>query len=364
MFHTLQVVQCFRSGKCFGQNTCDSRARLFVQTAPELKVKEESEPSEIRTATLKVPSYAWRWPPAWPFPNEFLDPVTVNGTDITNPTYGTFLYHFEGINFDANTLTLFVAPKSFLDWVENSKNFQSLLKKSLAQPKSVYKDIWRVLKPGGTCISYFNGKTYIFPEGPKPVSMYSAFGGWENILGIDLLGTTGSTQMKFDLPAANAGLGTAYAVQASKVSKELDLPFPPPLSDNELFANWTANLTSYLDFRMFGARNIEKQDRRFVALRLASEYSKNSEQPDPAAISTRVSKLSEIYSILKDVKDSVIPPAVKALLAYFLSIEWQNTDKEKTALARALGVQPPDEDFWLPVSKLTALIPPKQKVLS
>lgn len=76
--------------------------------------------------------------------------------------------------------------------------------------------------------------------------------------------------MKFDLPAANAGLGTAYAVQASKVSKELDLPFPPPLSDNELFANWTANLTSYLDFRMFGARNIEKQDRRFVALRLAS----------------------------------------------------------------------------------------------
>lgn len=207
MFHTLQVVQCFRSGKCFGQNTCDSRARLFVQTAPELKVKEESEPSEIRTATLKVPSYAWRWPPAWPFPNEFLDPVTVNGTDITNPTYSTFLYHFEGINFDANTLTLFVAPKSFLDWVENSKNFQSLLKsprnkflsieelvdtseiyysdeyfdriavlagiESLAQPKSVYKDIWRVLKPGGTCISYFNGKTYIFPEGPKPVSMWT-----------------------------------------------------------------------------------------------------------------------------------------------------------------------------------------------
>lgn len=45
-------------------------------------------------------------------------------------------------------------------------------------------------------------------------------------------------------------------------------------------------------------------------------------------------------------------------------LKWQNTDKEKTALARALGVQPPDEDFWLPVSKLTALIPPKQKVLS
>ena len=35
-------------------------------------------------------------------------------------------------------------------------------------------------------------------------------------------------------------------------------------------ANFTANLTSFLDVRLLGVRNLDKQDRRFVAIRLAS----------------------------------------------------------------------------------------------
>ena len=44
-------------------------------------------------------------------------------------------------------------------------------------------------------------------------------------------------------------------------------------------------------------------------------------------------------------------------------MQWSDSELERGALAQAVGLQPPDADFWLPVSKLTAAVPPRQKVL-
>ena len=317
----LQLLEHSKSFKPYGKWVAKRISKLFVQTAtPE---KEESIQIN-QVGTLKVPANAWRWPPVWPFPKEFLDPVQVSATENnrTEPTIAAFLSHFDNVSPIGKSNTLLVAPKSFQQMIDTVKFPFSFISiedlestrtvnypdeffdrvavlagiESLLEPRDVYRDIWRVLKQDGACVSYFNGKPYIFPlditdsdgkgaeSALRPMSMwttmtdeqkiwiagsyfqYAAPGGWTDILGFDLLGNSGEEKMKFELGSADV---TAYAVQASKIS------YPPlqlleggiePLPR----ANFTANLTSFLDVRLLGVRNLDKQDRRFVAIRLAS----------------------------------------------------------------------------------------------
>lgn len=345
VFHISFLPICFlllflQFGKSFkptGKWATKKISKFFIQTAtPDLESKDEA--IQINpVGTLKIPANAWRWPPVWPFPKEFLDPVlvTVTENNRTEPTFSTFLSHFDNVSPIGKSNTLLVAPKSFQQLTDSIKfpfsfvsiedlsatrtlnypddNFDRVAVlagiESLAEPRDAYRDIWRVLKPDGACVSYFNGKPYIFPfdttdsesnqgaEGvpvPRPMSMwttmtdeqkiwiagsyfqYAAPGGWTNILGYDLLGSSGEEKMKFELGSADL---TAYAVQASKIA------YPTLLLSREgggeplHRANWTANLTSFLDVRLLGLRNFEKQDRRFVAIRLASNRTPSTYLP-------------------------------------------------------------------------------------
>ena len=63
-----------------------------------------------------------------------------------------------------------------------------------------------------------------------------------------------------------------------------------------------------------------------------------------------------------DVKEVVFPTPVKAMLASFLVDEWQDSDVEKQALRMAVGLDPPDEEFWKPIGAATSSLSPRDKI--
>lgn len=75
-----------------------------------------------------------------------------------------------------------------------------------------------------------------------------------------------------------------------------------------------------------------------------------------------VSKLSEIYDTLKDVKDTVIPKPIKSILANYLFSSWTNSRQQIDALRMGLGVQPPD-DYWRSIGELTKNMLPRNKII-
>ena len=194
----------------------------------------------------KVPANAWKWPPAWPFPPDFLEVV------LDEDKSKSFSFAPAQVAEFQKHLSFFVTPgmsvleigaqtDSLLTPMEgkvkverlaltdkafsktaSSKVFSlqndgvsevvmpfdkeafdtvlfSTAVESLVEPRDVFREIWRVLKPGGRCIVCFSGKPNI-PD-LKPIKMwttmteeqkiwivgsyyqYSAAEGWENIEG-------------------------------------------------------------------------------------------------------------------------------------------------------------------------------------
>ena len=234
------------------------------------------------------------------------------------PTYSTFLSNLHDLYKEkVGTSTLLVAPKAFelvrsmelesyigetefsFSAIEDVSTTESIEQddekfdvvavlagvESLARPQQVYQAIWRVLRPGGVCVTYFNGRPHLLSEGPAPVKMwttmtdeqkiwiagsyfqYSAPGGWTDILGFDLAGGSGAAQMQFDLTLTSEP--SAYAVQASK------LLFAPPQVPPEM-QGFVGNLSAYLETRLLGVPLLSARDRRFLSLRLAREPYPNS----------------------------------------------------------------------------------------
>jgi hypothetical protein len=364
-----------------------------VPTMKNIRFRTQLHCTPVLQVAPKVPASAWKWPNSWPFPVDFLELTEVtpqNQTVLSPAVINTFQQHIQNTLFDGATiLELGDSKTSFLSACETKKNtlesfelskvektlpyasntFDRIIIssgiESLSDPRQLFRDIWRVLKPGGTCITCFSGKIYSPYE--KSAKMwttmndeqkiwiagsyyhYSAGMGWEGIEGYDLLGSTGEQKMIFEKDAN--GLETsAYVVSAAKILI--------PTMDSPDFSAYNYSKTSLL-----GYSSLDRDDLEFTALRIDSEFRKLDSSLEKQSLLDSIPKLPSIYEILKTVKEVVIPTPVKAMLAIFLLPKWENTVPQKEALKLGLGLEKADEDFWGPLGLATGAMPPREKIL-
>jgi SAM-dependent methyltransferase len=336
----------------------------------------------------KVPSSAWKWPKGWPFPVDFLELVDLdagNKTTLSQPVINVFQQHVKNSMFDgASVLEIgdmktFFSTNSKLDSFDvttlagplpfESNSYDRIVVsagiESLVDPRSLFRDIWRMLKPGGTCITCFSGKNY--SPSDKSAKMwttmndeqkiwiagsyfhYSAGPGWEAIEGYDLLGSTGEKKMIFESDS-KAQDGTAYVVSANKIVI--------PTMDSEDFSVY-----NYTKQSLLGSSTLDMDDLEFTALRISTDFSKAETRLEKQTILDSIPKLTGIYEVLKNVKEVVIPTPVKAMLAVFLLSKWDNTEDQRLALRLGLGLEKGNEEFWIPVGTATSAMPPREKIL-
>ena len=349
--------------------------------------------SELVELAPKVPTSAWKWPPSWPFPVDFLELIELdagNKTVLTQPVVDVFSQFIQTKTFEGATIlelgdnaNIFVTSNTFksskLDSFEvvkldgplpfEANSFDRIVVssgvESLADPRSLYRDIWRLLKPGGKCITCFSGKNY--SPSPKSAKMwttmndeqkiwiagsyfhYSAGAGWEGIEGYDLLGSTLEKNMVFTSDSKKQE-STAYVVTANKI-------VIPTMETSDFSAY------NYTKATLLGSATLDKDDLEFTALRIATDFSKATTQLEKQIILDSIPKLTDIYDILRGLKEVVIPTPVKAMLAIFLLPKWDNTPAQRNALKLGLGLEKGEEEFWVPLGKATSSMPPREKIL-
>eukprot|EP01041_Mallomonas_annulata_P010787 gene10787-22518_t len=352
-----------------------------------------STESEARPVP-KVPSTAWRWPAAWPFPEDYLqvvEPKTGEDGGFLDDARSKVEEHLGiftdrestvlEISCDKSSLlpsslktdkTSFVAltkdalvdenSRVFIDLnAENpilpwkSNTFSSVVLsngiESLVRPTDAFREIWRVLKPEGTCFICFSSKPY--RDNATPVKMWTTFTDEQKIW-ISGSYYQYSAGLKFEKAKDSENLSHAFVVQANKL-------LPPSIEENA---------QGYIEAIMNGVKHMETDDKTYIALRLTTELSRVTK--DSSLLSTAdkealvekwLLNLQGIYEILKDVKEVVIPKPVKAMLASFILTEWSGSQAQKLALRRGVGLDPADDIFWNPVASATSALGPRDKII-
>lgn len=310
------VLLCYVGGVCgFIPKILVNRKRtgLFSTTIPDFSI------------SLKVPPSAWRWPSAWPFPEDFLEPVQYDesANELDNGVY------WEKVNLamkellKPNDTVLIVTNEQnqqrFLDVTANAEFEFFCTNKSfsyktesfdkvvficgielLENPRFFFRDVWRVLRSGGKCYSFFRDLPVV-PKASKPIKMwttmndeqkiwitgsymhYSVVGGWTNVSAFDMSDKTEKGSMNFKRDDVNT---TYYFVEGQKI----ELP---------VLSNSGNNTRDYIAMRLLGAENLELDDRMFTATRLASDYNKAESEVSKDLVLEKVDKIGEIYQILK-----------------------------------------------------------------
>jgi hypothetical protein len=90
-----------------------------------------------------------------------------------------------------------------------------------------------------------------------------------------------------------------------------------------------------------------------------------SEVPDKKAfVEALVTRLPQIYAVLREVQEIVIPKPVKAMLASYIVADWTNSEAQVEALRKGLGLLPSaGDEFWISVSLATKSMRPKDKIV-
>lgn len=363
-------------------------SRLLSSELDEVVVEYKS--------TLKVPSTSWRWPDAWPFPGEVLELTTLasdSAAEQSTKVVDAYMSHYSRYSNSTDKM-LRIGTKAILDITEakgsctsltfevldstkvefpyESDSFDNVIVLSgvetLANPRDYYKEVWRVLKPGGKSMTFFTRKPLLLSEGNDVTKMwttmndeqkiwiagsyfhYSAVGGWENVEGYDLLGTTGET-MEFTSKDGKNITEVAYAVQSSKVAM---LTLEDSKGSKEA-------LREYFVSQLLLINYVDNEDAKFVSPRLATQYF-GANEATQARIIADLPKLTEIYQVLSSLTIELVPRPVKAMLGCLLLSSWNGNPTQLSALRQSLGMDTAGEEFWKPISKGIGLIPPKEKI--
>ena len=318
-------VLCFNVGTKAG---FFMRQRHHLTAASTSELNTDSE--ERKRSTLKVPSAAWKWPPMWPYPKDYLDKMDgyqPNEISIRSPDDSNFIRHTKDYVQDTHNI-LIVGMGDGLNTITNigafwnstyytiggdvstdfqlpykSSSFDSVIFKSgievLSDPTVLFKEFWRVMKPSGICFSWFSSEPNLPDKSAVPIKMwatmtleqkiwiagsyfhYSAVEGWDNIEAYDVIGNSGDKTVVFDALGASGG---DFIVQARKIESLA-------INDDDLTASFKKLLLS--------VKYLQPEDVKFLSYRLAAAYNESSNAADREDIVNRIDRLSDIYSVLK-----------------------------------------------------------------
>ena len=371
-----------------------------------MQKSDDATSAEVQQPPVpKVPRSAWRWPPAWPFPDDFMEVLSpqvgvsegftadsieavrrhlgfyiTDGAQVLEigacessvlPNSKTFA-SVSGVPMKTGALKAAVVndievddslldhegvlnfPTNSMDYVVISSGIEYV-----SRPQALLRDVLRVLKPGGMVFTFFSSSGLDSTLSPLKMwttmndeqkiwvagAYYHYAGGesYQDIEGYDLLSNGEGTTMVFEKKGSEGQ--SVYCVQAAKV-------ILPPV---EMTYNYTVAALA-------GSRHMDKDDIKFVAMRCEGAYINATTPAEKDAVIANVMKFSELYSILKDVKEVVIPKPVKAMLAVFLADKWTGSQEEKGALRMSTGLDTPSEEFWKPLGLMTASMAPRDKI--
>lgn len=316
-----------------------SKLSICQSTSTETEEKVVARTGLEQQVTLKVPAAAWRFPPVWPFQDDSFSPYLgeFKGNKVDEKSV-QFIDFFEKNQEQLGPNVLVVgAPESSVDkiatlgWrMENSfdmldtfpsRSYDAILVvmgiDSVAQPRQEFNKLWRLLKPNASLYGCFiggngNGAT-------KPIKLwtttndeqkmwvvgaychYSAPTGWTSVEGFDITGTSGDKEMIF---SKDTDL-TAFTVRAKKINfDELDFT----LDTDTIIGRVAQRLSLVFDLDVF--------ERKLLAIRFANTYQGSSLSEEE--LDEKMRRLVSIYGIIKEVKETVIPRAAKATLAFLL----------------------------------------------
>lgn len=288
------------------------------------KTDEKSLISESETSNMpipKVPSTAWRWPPVWPFPDDYLSEVTTFSpkpiSDVvlsyTSEHVSKFLptesrvleIGTEKYSLRENMQTQNIQKVTISDFLKEdadySQEFDVIIFssgiESISDPKNLFRKIWKALKPDGTCNLCFTPQpcddiqkstkmwTTMTEEQKLWIAgsyfQYAVVGGWTRIEGYDVLDTNVTSQMVFQKKDKN--MDTAYVVNARKLNE-------PDYDDSTTTSKW-------FESNLQLTKNVDMSDIEYLALRLTEMAKTESNKSN--FVNNCVARLSSIYDVLK-----------------------------------------------------------------
>jgi len=233
----------------------------------------------------------------------------------------------------------------------------------LTHPREVFKTVWLLLKPGGTCINAFStnkafgdkfqrAQTRMWQDYNDDQHMwvagsfyqFSAGEGWENVMGFDISPESAKDNFEDNGPLKFLEKGkdnNIYAVQASKGYQEETIDEADPAKS--------------INSKMWMLPTMEERDKKLVVPRLGRSYSLTKNLERKEAIRDHIQYLPKIYEALIKMDTFAFTFEMQSQLAADLVLDpdFNANDEQIKALKEGLGLRTPSPEFWQPVGELT-----------
>jgi len=233
----------------------------------------------------------------------------------------------------------------------------------LMHPREVFKSVWLLLKPGGTCINAFStnkafgdkftrAQTRMWQDYNSDQHMwvagsfyqFSAGEGWENVRGFDISPASAKDNFENDGPLKFLEKGkenNMYAVQATKGFQEEVIDEADPAKS--------------INSKMWMLPTMEDRDKKLVVPRLGRSYSLTKNPERKGAIRDHIQYLPKIYEALIKMDTFAFTFEMQSQLAADLVLDpdFDAKDEQIKALKEGLGLRTPSPEFWQPIGELT-----------
>lgn len=378
-------------------------------------------PESLQEPGLKVPSTAWKWPQRWPYasdgfarvdeestgaPEQILDGTateTLKSHLLRNlPSGCGSLLEIDGtgtgvsyVPENGGSEELWLPPEkvtrvSTEEWLEvtdalpyETDSFDAVFMAHAAelalQPRLLFREVWRVLKPGGRAIVAFSspkrstalhgaqtikmwkdyndaqriyivGSYFHFSAGAPAAAMKQGDGGvredvwgagWRGLKGFDYIDAAASGDSFLDKMKSGGGDKDVplFVVQADKA---------PAVSPDD-------GALSAMDAALWAVPNAEEDDKRLFATRVLSLVRGVEDQENKKEIALRCARsLPIIYETLSPMSTVIATPLIAQLAANVAPLWNENGAAQTAALREGLGLDAPRSEFWKPLGELTA----------